>query len=178
MRQFNPLLMENLNIQEIEEIIVFTIFLIIILSPCLLIFLPIYQKGLTYLHEYGHIAHLRISATILKQKYSKSTLKVDGEKLQFSGFTKNSLYYYFQYNKLYGFIRVQALSGAGLVVICTIIFFSLSFLLKQYVFGFQILFVLTIVMELFTFFHGGDFQYFLHPERFDYEKQLKKHNLL
>ena len=96
---------------------------------------------LTYIHELGHDIHLKISSLQLKQKYSKSNIIITRKLYIFySGYTHNTLYKYFEDNKMYNYIRINAISGTlfvTLVFITTGICFDILFNIYYTQYGFR-----------------------------------------
>ena len=125
---------------------------------------------LTYIHEFGHDIHLKISSILLKQKYHKS--KIDIYKSSFFifylGYTHNALYKYFKDNKMYNYIRFNAISGTLFVIfIFTSISICLDFIMPKY----HLIFTIpNILLETSNFFTSSDFKYFMKPEEFKYHE--------
>lgn len=130
---------------------------------------PHFQYAMTKLHEIGHIIHLRISSILLKQTYHKSEININksGYFTLYSGYTHNPLYKYFEDNKMYNYIRINAISGTlfvTLVFITTGICFDI--LLKQ---KYYLIFTIpNMALEILNFFTSSDFKYFIKPEEYKY----------
>ena len=139
-----------------------------ILLSAIIIITPPFQMLLTYIHELGHDIHLKISSLQLKQKYSKSNIIITRKLYIFySGYTHNTLYKYFEDNKMYNYIRINAISGTlfvTLVFITTGICFDI--LLKQ---KYYLIFTIpNMALEILNFFTSSDFKYFIKPEEYKY----------
>lgn len=129
---------------------------------------PHFQYILTKLHEFGHIAHLRISSILLKQSYHKSKIDIDKSEYFtfYSGYTHNTLYKYFEDNKMYNYIRINAIAGTlFIILIFTGISIYLDFIMPKY----HLIFTIpNIIMEILNFFTSSDFKYFMKPEEYKY----------
>lgn len=138
-------------------------------------FIPILQKYFVYIHEYGHIIGLLVTSYLTKNNYKKSNIVVfkTSTKVIFSfynGKTLNNLYKYLEQNKLYIYIRFNAVCGSFFFILCNIITLFLIYSININII-YSIPFIMYIIYESLSFFTSSDFKYFIHPEHFHYTEE-------
>ena len=132
------------------------------------------QKGLTMLHEIGHSIHLLISNKVLKQNFKKPKPKIKGYKQvlflrMYNGKTYSQLYPYFENNKLYSYIRINAISGSLFVCFVLLLFpIIFYFFSKELALYSLIAFLPNCLLEVCNFFGSSDCKSLKHPENFHY----------